>query len=163
VRGARVPKDGLLVREVRAVVWRLAAIPGVPLNEACLAVLNPLRARREGVAPDVDNLPCDGVDRSANPDPVPSRLDLEVVFTAIHAVPLDAARYPGAAVGTRAAVRIGRGGARNEAREDTVKDGLPATVGAWLNTGVSEAGAYEIELLCEVVARDMLCLDVWVY
>jgi len=115
VCGIGVPKDGLLVREERTVVRRLATVPGIPLDEARLAAFDPLRALREGVAPDVGTLPRDGVNRGANPEPVPGSLDLEVVFAAVHAVPLDAARHPSAAVGAGFAVRVGRGGVGNEA------------------------------------------------
>ena len=160
VCGARVPKDGLLVREARTVVRRLATVPGVPLDEARLAALDPLRARREGVAPNVDTLPREDVNCSADPEPVPGSLDLEVVCDAVQAVPLDAARYPRAAVGAGSAVRVGRGGAGNKAREDAVEDGLPAAVGARLDAGVSNVlDPNEIELLCEVVTGDMVCLD----
>ena len=161
VCSARVPKDGLLVREARTVVRRLATVPGVPLDEAQLVALDPLRARREGVTPNLDTLPRDGVNRGADPEPVPGSLDLEVVLAAVHAVPLDAARHPSAAVGAGSAVCVGRGGTGNKAREDTVEDGVPAAVGARLYAGVSDMvlDPDEVELLREVVTGDMVCLD----
>jgi len=91
VCGARVPKDSPLVWEVRTVVRRLSTVPGVPLDEAHLAAFDPLRARREGLAPDVNTLPREGVNRGADPEPVSGSLDLEVVFAAVHAVPVDTA------------------------------------------------------------------------
>jgi len=159
VCGARVPKDGPLVREERTVVRRLFTVPGVPLDEARLVASDPLRPHREGVAPNVNTLPRDGVHRGADPEPVSGSLDLEVVFAAVHAVPFNFARHPSAAVGAGFAVRIGRVGAGNKAREDAVEDGLPAAVGTRLDAGVPNSRAGKLELLREVVTGDVVCLD----
>ena len=108
----------------------------------------------------MDTLSSDSVDGGADPQPVSSGLDLKVVFASVDAIPLEAARHPSTPIGTGATVRIGRGGTGHETGEDTMEDRLPAFVRAWLYSGVADvAESSEVELLGEVVSRDMVCLD----
>jgi len=158
VRCERGTEDGLLIGEFSAVIGGLDAVPGIPLDESNLAVSYSTCARRQLEASDVNARPADRIDGGTDPCPAGVQ-NLEVVCATIRPKPLEGARDARAAVSAGAAVRIGRATPSDEAREDAVEDGSAAQVGAGLDAGVSNARVNELELLGEVVPRDVIRLD----
>jgi len=135
-------------------------IPGVPFDEAYLAAFYSLRTGGKGEATDVDALSCDGVDRGADPQPITAGLDLEVVLTAVYTVPFKAAGYSGTPISSGVAVRVSGSGSSDKAGEDPMKHGLAIPVRAWLDARVPDVvETDEAELLSEVVAGNVVCLD----
>lgn len=101
-------------------VWGLTTVPRVPLDESCLAAFDTLSPTREGVTSDMNSLSRHRVDSGAYPEPVPRRLDFEIVSATVHSIPLEAARDSRATVSSIRAIGVCGSGSSDEAGEDAM-------------------------------------------